>query len=381
MVSYGETTYEKRSDKPAMWYIADAVRRVVRKAGLQKQDVDGLAVASYRIAPDIAPNVAEHLGIELRWLEHCAWGGASGVISILRAARAVQSGDAEVVVCVAADNMTVAATSDLLGGFSVPFRDYVYPHGAGGANAVFALITRRYMYEYDVRPEDFGRLVIAQRANATLNANALLRQPLTLEEYLSARLIVDPLRLYDCVLPCCGGDAVVVTTAERARRLTDHPVYVRGGAESHNYRPRDPVQLTGAWAGFRESLYSQASVGTDDLDLVEVYDDYPVMALMQLEDLGFFPKGDGRRFLAEHDLTVSGSLPVNTGGGQLSAGQAGAAGGTVGVVEAVCQLQHEAGARQVDNARHALVAGYGTVSYDRGLCASAMILSIEEGRR
>ncbi len=233
---------------------------------------------------------------------------------MLHAARAIQAGDAEVVVCVAADNMTVASNVDLLGSFSIPFRDYVFPHGAAGANGVFALITRRFMEEFGVTREQFGKLVVTQRQHARMNPNALLREPLTLDDYLSARLIVDPLRLYDCCLPCSGGDAVVLTTAERARTLTDHPVYIRGGGEMHNYRHRDPVQTIGGWAAFRESLYEQASLGPTDIDLVELYDDYPVIALMQLEDLGFCVKGDGGRFLAETDLSVSGTLPVNTGG-------------------------------------------------------------------
>ena len=377
LAGYGETEYRKRSDQPAMWFIADAVRRALDSAGLCKNDVDGLAVASYRMAPDNAANVVEHLGLEVRWLEHCVFGGASGVISTLRAARAIQNGDAEVVVCVAADTMGVTSTADLLGSFSVPFRDYVFPHGSAGANGVFALITRRFMNEFGVTREQFGRLVVTQRYHATLNPNALVRETLTLDDYLSARLIVDPLRLYDCVLPCCGGDAVVLTTADRARAREGPPVYIRGGGERHNFGHRQPVQLVGGWDVIRDSMYEQAGLGPRDMDLVQVYDDYPVIALMQLEDLGFCRKGEGGRFLAETDLSIHGTLPINTGGGQLSAGQAGAAGGSIGVVEAVRQLRGEAGGWQVSAARHALVSGYGTVSYDRCVCSSAMILSTE----
>jgi acetyl-CoA acetyltransferase len=295
----------------------------------------------------------------------------------MHASRAVQNGDASVVVCVAADSMTVASNNDLLGGFSVPFRDFVFPQGGAGANGVFALITRRHMEEFGVTREQLGKLVTTQRAHARLNPNALLRGPLTLDEYLSARIIVDPLRLYDCCLPCCGGHAVVVTAADRATRLTDRPVYVRAGGETHNYRHTDPVQLVGGWSAFRSALYAEASMGPEDMDLVEVYDDYPIVALMQLEDLGFCAKGQGGKFLDDTDLSVSGELPFNTGGGQLSAGQAGAAGGTLGVVEAIRQLRFEAGERQVHDARHALVSGYGSVSYDRCVCSSAAILSRE----
>jgi acetyl-CoA acetyltransferase len=329
------------------------------------------------MAPDTAAHVVEHLGLEVRWLEHCVFGGASGVVSALRGARAIQNGDAEIVVCVAADTMDVTSNVELLGSFSVPFRDYIFPHGSAGANGVFALITRRFMYEFGVTRKQFGKLVVTQRRHAMLNPNALFRQPLTLEEYLTARIIVDPLRLYDCVLPCCGGDAVILTTADRARRLDGPPVYIRGGGERHNFGHRDPIQLVGGWDAIKDAMYEQAGLGPGDMNLVQVYDDYPVIALMQLEDLGFCRKGEGGRFLEETDLSIHGALPVNTGGGQLSAGQAGAAGGSISVVEAVRQLRGEAGDRQVSAARHALVSGYGTVSYDRCLCSSAMILSTE----
>lgn len=358
-----------------MWYIADAIRRALAGAGLRHTDLDGLAVASYRMAPDTAAHVAEHLGLEVRWLEHCVFGGASGVIGVLRGARAIQNGDAEVVVCVAADTMTVTSNVELLGSFSVPFRDYVFPHGAAGANGVFALITRRFMHEFGVTPAQFGKLVVTQRQHATLNPNALLREPLTLDDYLTARIIVDPLRLYDCCLPCSGGEAVILTTADRARMLKTSPVYIRGGGETHNAGHRDDVQFVGGWRTFRDSMYAQASLGPRDMSLVQIYDDYPVIALMQLEDLGYCQKGDGGRFLADTDLSIRGSVPTNTGGGQLSAGQAGAAGGSLGLVEALRQLRREAGERQVPDAINALVSGYGTVSYDRCLCTGAVILS------
>ena len=377
IAGFGETAYLKQSDRPAMWFVADAIRRALAASSLRGADVDGLVVTSYRIAPDTAVNVAEHLGLELRWLEQGVWGGAAGVISILRAARAIQDGDAETVVCVAADNMTVASNAGLLESFSVPFRDYVFPHGAAGANGVFALMTRHHMEQFGVTREQLGKLAVTQRAHARLNENALLRAPLTLDEYLAARLIVDPLRLYDCCLPCCGGDAVVVTSRERARSLTRTPVFIRGGGEMHNYRRDDPVQTVGGWAAFRDALYAQAGMAPADIEMVQVYDDYPIVALMQLEDLGFCPKGTGGRFLADTDISLTGTLPVNTGGGQLSAGQAGAAGGMLGVVEAVRQLQGRAGDRQIPGVSRSLVSGYGSVSFDRCVCSSAMILGVD----
>lgn len=339
--------------------------------------MDGLAVTSFQLPPDNATTVGEHLGMQLRWVLQGVYGGASGVVSLLRAARAIQAGDAEVVVCVAADAFTVASHMELMDRFNAALRDYVAPYGFGGANGLFALVQRRHVHEFGTTREQLGKLAVTQRRHAALNPNALLREPLTLDGYLNARVIADPIRLYDCVMPCAGGDAVVLTSADRARQLTDRPINLWGGAELHNYRPEDVVPLTGPWAAFREALFTQAGVGHQDIDLIELYDDYPIMELIQLEDLGFAPKGEGGPFIERTDLSISGELPLNTGGGQLSCGQSGAGGGMIGLVEAVCQLRGEAGARQVPEARIALVSGYGMVGYGKGLSGSTVILSSE----
>lgn len=377
IVGYGQTDYHKRSDLPALWYIADAIRRALASAGLRKEDIDGLAVTSFQLPPDNATTVGEHLGMQLRWVLHGVYGGASGVVSLLRAARAIQAGDAEVVVCVAADAFTVASHMELMDRFNSALRDYVAPYGFGGTNGLFALVQRRHMYEFGTTREQLGKLAVTQRTHAALNPNALLREPLTLEDYLNSRVIADPIRLFDCVMPCAGGDAIVLTSLDRARTLTDGPIHIWGGAEVHNYRPEDVVPLTGPWAAFRDSLFAQAGVTHENIDLVELYDDYPIMELIQFEDLGFAPKGEGGAFIERTDLSIYGKLPVNTGGGQLSCGQSGAGGGMIGVVEAVCQLRGEAGPRQVARAQIALVSGYGMVGYGKGLSGSATILSAQ----
>ncbi len=296
---------------------------------------------------------------------------------MLHAARAIQAGDAEVVVCVAADAFTVDSHMEMMDRFNTALRDYVAPYGFGGPNGLFALVQQRHMHEFGTKREQLGKLAVTQRRHAALNPNALLRLPLTLEDYLNARVIADPVRLYDCVMPCAGGDAIVLTTVERARKLAGRPVYIWAGAECHNYRPLDVVQLVGPWAAFREELFRQAAIEPKDLDFVQLYDDYPIMELIQLEDLGFAPKGGGGAFIEKTDFSIHGNLPLNTGGGQLSCGQSGAGGGMIGLTEAACQLRQEAGARQVPDARIGLVSGYGMVGYGRGLSGSAVILSTD----
>lgn len=377
IVGYGETSYDRRPRNSVMHYIADAIRQSLASSGLAKGDVDGLAVTSFRLPPDNVSTVAEHLGFGLRWAFQGAYGGASGVIAMAQAARAIQLGDAETVVVVAADTFEVASHNEHTIGFTASIRDYLASYGFAGTNGFFALVQRRHMHEYGTKREQLGLLAVTQRMHAALNPNALLRDPLTLDDYLDARIIADPIRLYDCVMPCSGGDAVVLTTADRAREVTAHPVYILSAGQHHNFRPTETILLDQGWQVYAKQLFSQAAIGHSDIDMVQLYDDYPIMELIQLEDLGFCRKGAGGKFLEETNISLTGQLPINTGGGQLSAGQCGAGGGMIGPVEAVRQLRWEGGARQVAHARTALVSGFGMVSYGRGLSTSAMILSNE----
>jgi acetyl-CoA acetyltransferase len=132
--------------------------------------------------------------------------------------------------------------------------------------------------------------------------------------------------------------------------------------------------MRGGWAMDRDDLYAQAGAGPSDMDFVQLYDDYPVICVMQLEDLGFCQKGAGAEFVRRNSFTVGGTLPLNTSGGQLSVGQAGAAGGCLGLVEAVRQLTGRALGAPVENARLGLVSGFGMINYDRGLCSGAAVL-------
>ena len=367
--------YSRYSEHGAPWFIGRALAELLRGAGVQKSDVDGLALASFTLAPDTAVAMTEYLDLSPRWIEHLPTGGASGVMALRRAARAVQAGDAEMVACIAADTNSREGFAGLLRNFSGFSADAVYPYGAGGPNAVFAMITRHYMERFGATREDFGRLCLAQRRNATANPRALLREPLSMEQYLCARPVAEPLHLYDCVMPCAGAEAFLVMSTERAHRLGIRHARVLASGERHNAFFEDDVAWRGGWALYRDELYGAAGLGPGDIDLVQTYDDYPVIAMMQLEDLGFCEKGNAAAFVQRTDLGFDGELPHNTGGGQLSAGQAGAAGGFLGLVEALRQLLETGLANQVPGAGTALVSGYGMVNYDRCLCTAAAIIS------
>jgi acetyl-CoA acetyltransferase len=376
IVGYGQTEYHKRAQHEVPWYLADAIRRALAHAGIDKREVDGLAVSSFMLPPDNTATIAEQLGMTLRWGYLGTFGGAEHVIGLLRAARAIQHEEAEVVVVVAADAFTVERHMALMNVFNTGF-EYLAPYGMGGTNGLFAMVERRHRWEFGTTREQLGKLAVTQREHARLNPNALLRAPLSLEDYLTARLIADPLRLYDCVLPCSGGDAVVVTSARRARRLGRRPIRILAGDERTNYRPKDLVMLEGGWAEFASKLFHDAGLGQPDIDMLQLYDDYPIMELIQIEGLGFCPKGEGGRFVEATDISLRGTLPINTGGGQLSCGQCGAGGGAIGLTEAVLQLQGEGGARQVPDPTTALVTGFGMIGFVKGLCQSAVILTNE----
>lgn len=372
IAGYGRTAYEKRTTRTLFSLLAEAGRKALGSAGLDFKDVDGLAICSFELPPDNAVTAAEQFGLSISWAYLGTAGSAGPVASIINAKHAIESGQATTVLCIAGDNYDVGGHFKLMDNFSRGLRNYGTPLGFGGANGLFGIIQRKHMEAYGTRREDLGRISVDQRRSAQRNDHALLRGPLTIDDYMNARVIADPIRLYDCVLPCAGAEAVVVTTLDRTP--PGKGVRILSGFERHNHPPMEIAPVRGGWETFAGKLYDQAGYGPRDMDFVQLYDDYPIMVAIQLEDLGFCGKGEVSAFLGANSFSWDGTLPLNTGGGQLSCGQAGIAGGLLSVTEAACQLRGEAGDRQVANAKRGLVAGYGMVGYGHGLSASSIIL-------
>ncbi|PTW56611.1 acetyl-CoA acetyltransferase [Breoghania corrubedonensis] len=366
--------YVRYSVESAHWWIARALSELTKRAGIRPADIDGLSVSSFTLSPDTAVGLTQHLGLSPRWLDNIPMGGASGVVALRRAARAVEAGDATIVACVGGDANQVDSFRKLLSSFSRFAQDASYPYGYGGPNGSFALLTDHYMRSFGARREDFGRICVDQRTNALGYPHAIMKKPLTMEDYLGARAIADPIHLFDCVMPCAGSEAFLVTTLDIAKDLGLPHARLASTIERHNAFVDDPIQMRGGWAVDVDELYAMAGMKPDDIDLVETYDDYPVIVMMQFEDLGFCKKGEGPDFVRSHSFTNDGNFPQNTSGGQLSAGQAGAGGGYLGLVEALRQVTHTALSKQVPDARTALVSGFGMINYDRGLCSGAAIL-------
>jgi len=372
IIGYGQTAYEKRTTRSLFSFLAEAGKKALDTAGLNFKDIDGLAICSFELPPDNTVTAAEQFGISVSWAYLGTAGSAGPVASVANAVRAIEAGQATTVLCIAGDNYDIGGHFRLMDNFSRGLRNYGTPLGFGGANGLFGIIQRKHMETYGTRAEDLGRIAVDQRRSARRNEHALLRGPMTLEDYLNARIIADPIRLYDCVLPCAGAEAVVIGALDRAP--AGKRVKVLSGFERHNHPPMEIAPLRGGWELFADQLYAKAGYGPDDMDFVQLYDDYPIMVAIQLEDLGFCKKGEVSDFLARNSFSWDGSLPLNTGGGQLSCGQAGIGGGLLSVTEAVRQLRGEGRDRQVEKARRGLVAGYGMVGYGHGLSASSLIL-------
>ena len=369
IVGAAEVPYRRRAtDVTTLGLLKDAFLRAIRQAGIAHSAVDGIAVASFTLRPDHAIDVAWQLGLSPRWCMEDSHGGASGINMLQHAARAIQAGDAETIVILAGDHFQPGDFKELVENYNATTRDHLAPLGFGGPNAPFALVTQRHARAHGLARDDYAALCIAQREWARRNPNAVYRSPLTLQEYLASPFVAAPLCRYDCVPVVSGADALVLTAANGQ----PGSVGIRALAARHNPDHQEGDGLRTGLASAAPSLWHAAGVGPQEMDLALVYDDYPVMVLAQLADLGFVGDGDLSRFI--HDKIASRVLPVNTSGGQLSAGQAGAAAGLHGLVEAVVQLRGEAGARQVAGARLAAVSGYGMVEYRYGMCANAVVL-------
>ncbi|MDF3858827.1 acetyl-CoA acetyltransferase [Achromobacter denitrificans] len=338
-----------------------AIHAAVRDAGLRMEDIDGLMSASLSSSMWLN-KLAEYLGVYPRFMDSLQIGGASFVGHLLIAAAAIQAG-----LC---RNIVIAYGATPRGGNGVsatsgarakldPF-PYEEPFQPFNPPTSYALATRRHMHEYGTTREQLAEVALAARAWARLNPEAYKRDPLSIDEVLSARVISSPLTARDCCLVTDGAGAIVVTAAERAE--VARPVYVLGTALAHSHRQiACMADLTRTVAGESAGqARERAGVSLADIDLVQLYDAFTINPILFLEDMGFCRKGEGGAFVSGGRIAPGGELPVNTNGGGLSCVHPGMY-SMFGLVEAVRQLRGECGERQVKQARTALVHGNGGV--------------------
>lgn len=374
IVGAGEAAYERHPavERRTETFIAEAVVAALADAGIDHAEIDGFGVASFSLAPDHAIDLSWKLGLSSRWLMEDTNGGASAINMLQHAVRAIEAGDAETIVLAAGDRMEKREFHLMTDNYNRVGRDFMAPLPLNGPNALFSFLTQRYARVHGLEREDFACVPIAQRAWAGKNPGAVYRTPMTLEEYMESVPIAPPLTRFDCVPIVSGGDAIVVTTEERAAKLGGPSVGVRAIKAIYNPDQQDGDGINTGFAAIRDDLWDASGARPEDMGAAFIYDDYPVMVLVQLGDLGLIPDGDVKSYL--HKTLLEEAWPMNTSGGQLSAGQAGAAGGIHGLVEATKQLRGKAGERQVDGLELALVTGYGMVVYTHGTSHNAAVL-------
>ena len=357
IVGIGYTQLSRRSGRSPLDLAVEAITEAVEDAGLSTVDIDGLATHHVN---DSAPvhEVAVALGLpDLSWYQEEFGGGSRAPAVVGQAALACHHGAARTVVVYRALNgrsgMRMGASG---GGRAVPGADLQFqePYGLLAPAHHYGLGARMHMNRYGTTYEHLGMVAVQQRRNAAGNPRALMRKPLTMEDYLNSRWIADPFRLLDCCLETDGACAVVLTATDRAADLRQPVVALLGWASSigpNGFSNTDGDLTHTAAALLAPRLYSMAGVGPADVDVAEIYDAFTYSVLVQLEDYGFCAKGEGGPFVASGATALGGALPVNTHGGFLSEGYVH---GLNHVCEAVSQLRGHAGSRQAHDAEVAL---------------------------
>jgi acetyl-CoA acetyltransferase len=370
----GWTDYSKSSRRTVRSLASEACIKAIADAGLDVKDIDGFVSFNFN---DSVPaiSVATEIGVPAaRYANDFLSGGNAANMIVLTAAAAIEAGLAKNVLCYRAMN---GRSGFRLGGgrdlaaygitqFTAPFGWITYPQA-------MAMWCRRHMIEYGTNADQLGEIAVTFRNNAMLNERAMQRDPMSMDDYMGSRMIVDPFRMYDICLETDGACAVLVTRAERAKDLAQKPIYISGGAygggpdqgedlfdairwpdHSHNYTKY-----------IADDLWKSAGMGPSDIDIAEIYDCFTYSVIMQLEGLGFCKEGEGGEFVRGGRISRDGALPLNTHGGLLSEGYIH---GLNHVIEAVQQLRGQAGVRQVDGVETCLTTA-GAMT-----CGSAMVL-------
>jgi acetyl-CoA acetyltransferase len=378
VVGYGETKIELRSGRSSYDLASEVLEQVLAQTGIDKSEIDGLAISetmSETSNPFWGVFMSEMLGISPTWMQVNGLGGASTIGGVARAAAAIRDGMCKTVFVLASDAQSSYPPTEQ-GGQRWEFQ---YPTGLRGPVGVFGLLSQRYRSQYGLKDEALAKLAVTQRRHALMNPNACskLQTPITEQDYLKSKMVSTPLRMLDSVLVCDGANGVLVTSTENAKRLgLKKAVYPTGYGEITNYKGTDltaDITETGfTYAGPR--ALEQAGLSPTDIRMFQPYDDFLIAIMLQLEQIGFCKRGTASDFILETDLSWKGSLPLNTGGGQISAGQPGLAGGGLNLVEAVRQMFGDAGERQVSDPRNAMVTGIGVIPYARNWGVSNVLI-------
>ncbi|MCG7610111.1 MULTISPECIES: thiolase family protein [Mycobacterium] len=347
-------------------------------AGLSAEQVDGIVTSHLGESEIFVPStVAEYLGVRANFAELLDLGGASAAGMVWRAAAAIELGLCDVVLCAlparyitpSSELKPKALTDAVFFGsssnqFGSPQAEFDIPYGNLGQNGPYGQVAQRYAHEYGYDERAMAKIVVDQRFNANHTDGAIWKDtPLSVEDVLASPVIADPLHMLEIVMPCVGGAAVVVASADIAARARNRPVWIKGFGEHVPFKTPTYAEdlLDTPIRKAADTAFGMAGLTRRDMDMVSIYDCYTITVLLSLEDAGFCEKGKGMSFVSDHDLTVRGDFPLNTAGGQLGFGQAGLAGGMHHVCDATRQIMARAGAAQVPDCNRAFVSGNGGI--------------------
>jgi acetyl-CoA acetyltransferase len=363
----GETEQGKIPDRSSFHFLSQASKLAIEDAGIKKTDVDGLVTAFSLVEHTFmhCTTFADYFGMKPKFFSSVAIGGATAVWMAAEAAMAIASGQAEVVLCVRGDNTLSGISSS---GMLALIREmchgeFEFPYGLTTPGG-YALAAQRYLHDYGATREQLAAVAVTMRKHAALKENAMNKDPLTIEEVINSRIIAEPLTKYDCSIISDGGAAFIVTTEAKAKELgiENGLAYLLGMGQGYSHQYMTTLenldQIYNAINRSGQKAFQTAGLGVSDVDLAYLYDCFTITVLLELEGLGFVPKGEGGAFALEGRMEIGKDLPVNTHGGLLSQAHLGA---MHHVVEATLQLRGDAGPRQVGDAEVAIVHGNGGI--------------------
>lgn len=366
IVGVGISDYPRAPHLDVLGHHAQALQRALADSGVAKSAIDGLLTADAAI-PGMtdysAPEIAEYLGINYKYIDSTYTGGSSFEQHVQHAALAIEAG-----VC---DTVLVTYGSDLLssvgrtlgtgGGDLRPFgmRQFESPYGNSVVGS-YAMFANRHMHEFGTTEEQLAEVAVSTRAYAAFNPNAMYRKPITIDDVMNSRRVADPLKLLDCCVVSDGGGALIITTADLAKDLPKKPVFILGAsaAQTHWSVSQSPSFITTGAPQASAITYKQAGLGPSDVDALMTYDSFTITVLLLIEGFGFCKPGEGGAFIADGNLRLGGLLPTNTDGGGLSSCHPGMRGMHL-LAEAVRQVRGEGGEVQVKDCNVVMAGGSG----------------------
>jgi acetyl-CoA C-acetyltransferase len=373
-IGIGEVPTGRYPETAAIYHAIESAKLAIRDAGINKDEIDYVLPTAALYSPAfntelVTCRVAEELGLK-NVKKNCQVfaGGSSSTCATEIAASLINSGAASTILFVHADRLGTGVS--LQGGidlFSTAgiSSEWEVPYGQH-YSSIAALSTMRYKYETGCTDEQLASVCVSNRKWALLNPNAFFKKPLTIEEVMASKMLSTPLRAKMSNMLFDGGSAFIMTSAERARDLTDRPVYLlgEGGVVTHFVFSQEPDVSRFGWARAGKAAFEMAGLKPQDMDIAEIYDSYPIYQMIGFEELGFAERGQGGEMFLRGDTWPGGKIPTTTNGGMLSQGHTGAGGACAIMVETIRQLMGKAGERQVRDAKFAVETAVGGTYMD-----------------